>query len=73
MLAGYLTSEGVRVSRQRLRDSIHHVDRSGVEERRHCAVTRRVYTVPHPNYVWHIDGNHKLIRWPLVELMGIQD
>ena len=42
MLAGYLTSEGVRVPRQRLRDSIHRVDCSGVEECRLCTVTRRV-------------------------------
>ena len=34
MLAGYLTSEGVRVSRKRLRASIHHVDQAGTEDRR---------------------------------------
>ena len=28
--------------------------------------TRRVYSVPLPNYVWHLDGNHKLIRLWLV-------
>ena len=22
--------------------------------------------MPCPNYIWHIDGNHKLIRWGLV-------
>lgn len=27
---------------------------------------RRVYRVPGPNAVWHVDGNHKLIRWHLV-------
>lgn len=71
MLAGYLTSEGVRVPRRRLRASIHRVDSAGVEDRRHRAVRRRVYTVPCPNYVWHIDGNHKLIRWRLVVHGGI--
>ena len=45
---------------KKLRASIHRVDSAGVEERRRYAVRRRVYTVPHPNYVWHIDGNHKI-------------
>lgn len=40
MLAGYLTSEGVRVPRRRLRASIHRVDSAGVEDRRHRAVRR---------------------------------
>lgn len=22
--------------------------------------------MPHPNFIWHVDGNHKLIRWILV-------
>ncbi|XDV19357.1 hypothetical protein PO909_024841 [Leuciscus waleckii] len=32
---------------------------------------RRLYTVPFPNAMWHIDGNHKLIRWRLVIHGGI--
>ena len=71
MLAGYLTSEGVRVPRKRLRASIHRVDPAGTEDHRHPAVRRRVYTVPCPNYIWHIDGNHKLIRWRFVVHGGI--
>ncbi len=66
MICGYLMAEGIRVPRSRVRASIHRVDPVGVEERRRRAVRRRVYTVPHPNHVWHIDGNHKLIRWKLV-------
>uniref|UniRef100_A0A1X7U6A0 Integrase core domain-containing protein n=1 Tax=Amphimedon queenslandica TaxID=400682 RepID=A0A1X7U6A0_AMPQE len=31
------------------------------------------YCVPSPNYVWHIDGNHKLIRWRIVIRGGIDD
>ena len=27
--------------------------------------------MPCPNYVWHIDGNHKLVRWRLVVHHGI--
>lgn len=34
-------------------------------------INRRVYSVPHPNAVWHIDGNHKMIRWRLVVHAGV--
>ena len=34
--------------------------------RYHPPIRRRVYSVPCPNYVWHIDGNHKLVRWRIV-------
>lgn len=27
--------------------------------------------MPHPNYIWHIDGTHKMIRWRLVIHGGI--
>ena len=40
MLAGYLTSEGVRVPRKRLRASIHRVDQAGTEDRRRRVVRR---------------------------------
>ena len=29
-------------------------------------ITRRVYSVPWPNSLWHIDGHHSLIRWGYV-------
>nr|XP_023666600.1 uncharacterized protein LOC111843332 [Paramormyrops kingsleyae]XP_023666601.1 uncharacterized protein LOC111843332 [Paramormyrops kingsleyae] len=32
---------------------------------------RRKYFVPAPNSLWHIDGNHKLIRWRIVVHAGI--
>lgn len=32
-----------------------------------CApIRRRMYSVPCPNYVWHINGNQKLVRWRIV-------
>ena len=30
-----------------------------------------MYSVPYPNYLWHVDGNHKLIRWKIVLHHGI--
>ncbi|KAK1161002.1 hypothetical protein AOXY_G19870 [Acipenser oxyrinchus oxyrinchus] len=32
---------------------------------------RPQYSVPAPNSLWHIDGNHKLIRWRIVVHGGI--
>ena len=32
---------------------------------------RRVHHVSSPNDVWHIDGNHKLIKWRFVVHGGI--
>ena len=66
MMAGHLSRIGVRITRARLRASIHRVDPQGVAERSRRAIRRRVYSVPHANYVWHIDSNHKLIRWRMV-------
>ena len=34
-------------------------------------IRRRSYNVPGPNYVWHIDGNHKLICWRIIIHGGI--
>ena len=36
------------------------------------SVSRRVYDVPAPNYLWHIDGLHCLIRWKIV-IHGAKD
>ncbi|KAA0701572.1 hypothetical protein E1301_Tti022885 [Triplophysa tibetana] len=32
---------------------------------------RRPYSVPGPLSLWHIDGNHKLVRWRIVVHGGI--
>ncbi|KAF8326459.1 hypothetical protein F5887DRAFT_832988, partial [Amanita rubescens] len=60
-----LRTQGYRVARDRVRDSLirvrglqaHFVNRP---------ITRRVYSVPEVNSLWHHDGNHKLIRWKFV-------
>lgn len=66
MMAGHLARIGVRVTRARLRASIHRVDPHGVVTRARRVISRRVYSVPHANYAWHIDSHHKLIRWRMV-------
>lgn len=66
ILQGHLRSRGIHVRRKHLRESIHRVDPEGTKERRRPCIKRRVYSVPCPNYLWHADGNHKLIRWRFV-------
>ncbi len=41
-------------------------DESGIAERRLGRLHRRVYHVQGPNELWHVDTNHKLIRWGFV-------
>jgi hypothetical protein len=66
LVQGHLRRLNVHVPRQSLRDSIHRVDAWGVASRRRRAVRRRIYSVPYPNYIWHMDGHHKLIKWRFV-------
>ena len=62
LVQGHLRSINVQVPRQALRNSIHRIDSSGVAERSTSTIRRRIYSVPHPNFVWHLDGHHKLIK-----------
>ena len=63
MMQGYLESIQVKVPRYRVRQSMRRVDPQGVENRKKKALKRREYHVAGPNALWHIDGNHKLIRY----------
>ncbi|XP_052240257.1 uncharacterized protein LOC127850897 isoform X3 [Dreissena polymorpha] len=62
MVQGLLQSRGHRVQRQRVADSLIRVDAAAVALRWCHSIRRRVYKVAAPNSLWHIDGNHKLIR-----------
>jgi len=66
LIQGNLVRQGIRVPRRMVRASIHRVDHERVAARQHSVVRRRVYSVPHPNYIWHMDSHHKLIRWRFV-------
>ena len=71
MLRFLLKERGIKVQRMRLRDSVHRVDQEGVRERKKGRLKRRVYNVQGPNYLWHIDTNHKLVRWNFIIVGGI--
>ena len=63
MLKGYLRGKGLRVQWERIRQSLLRTDPSGVHQRWRESIRRRKYWVPGPLALWHIDGNHKLIRY----------
>lgn len=71
LLIGHLATRKIVVPRTRVRESIHRVDPEGTALRRSIAIRRRVYHSSGPNAIWHIDGNHKLIRWRFVIHGGI--
>lgn len=66
MLRHLLSQNNIYVQRTRLRDSIQRVDQDGVNRRKRNRLHRRVYNVRGPNQLWHVDTNHKLIRWHFV-------
>lgn len=65
-IEGYLRSQGIRVQRARLRSAVKRVDPVGRRLRAIRPIRRRVYNVRSPLALWHMDGNHKLIRWRFV-------
>ena len=63
-MTGLLRSRGQIVQRERIRASMKRVNPEGVMLRSlHLSIIkRRKYCVKGPLALWHIDGNHKLIR-----------
>ncbi|XP_053386142.1 uncharacterized protein LOC128550671 isoform X2 [Mercenaria mercenaria] len=70
-----LQTKGLRIQEYRVRKCVRDCDPCGVLLRRvflsTSRVCRRTYSVSGPQALWHIDGNHKLIRWRLVIHGGI--
>ena len=63
---GALRSQVIRVQRCRIRHLLRAIDPLGTILRFNQAIYRRKYSVPRPNSLWHIDGNHKMIGWRMV-------
>lgn len=66
-----LLVRNIKVQRWRLRDSLHRVDSEGIAQRSRGRLHRKTYHVQGPNHLWHIDTNHKLIRWNFIIIGGI--
>ena len=61
-MQGHLMSRGIRMQQYRVCESQQRIDPSGSVLRRLTVIRRRQYQVDGPSALWHIDGNHKLIR-----------
>ena len=61
-MSGHLLSRGFRVQQARIREAQRRVDPQGVAMRQLTVTRRRQYSVSAPLSLYHIDGNHKLIR-----------
>ena len=64
-MIGLLRGMGINVQQSRVRESMQ---RSDPEEILICAlqltpISRRTYNISSPLALWHLDGNHKLIRY----------
>lgn len=66
-----LSGRGIKVQRFRLRQSLHRIDEVRITERSRGRLHRRVYNVQGASQLWHIDTNHKLVRWHIVIFGGI--
>jgi len=71
LLQGYLREYGIHVQRQRLWESVTRTDPCRRALRWHQVISRRTYSVPGANSLWHVDGHHSLIRWRFVIHGGI--
>lgn len=63
LMGGHLLSQGYRISQVRIKDSLNRVDPEGIAIRWSAAIERRRYRVQSPLSLWHLDGNHKLVRY----------
>lgn len=63
MMDGYLKSDGLVVQRKRIRKILTEIDPLGTAKRWSGAIKRRMYQVPTPNSLWHMDAHMKLSRW----------
>lgn len=70
-IQGHLNSQGILVTREQVRELNRELNPGSTALRRAVLRTRRVYKVPFPNSLWHIDGQHKLIRWKFVIHGGV--
>ena len=66
-LQGALRARRFKMQQSRVRQCLREEDPLGTALRWNEAIYRRKYSVPARNLLWHIDGNHKLIRYEVVE------
>ena len=63
LMYGCLLAKGIQLPHQRVREVQSRIDPEGSIMRRLRFLNRRKYSVRGPQWLWHMDGNHKLIRY----------
>ncbi|RHZ82501.1 hypothetical protein Glove_109g51 [Diversispora epigaea] len=66
IIIGALKERGIKIKRQRLRESLRRIDPFEISARWAELISHRKYQVAGLNALWHINGNHKLINWKFV-------
>jgi hypothetical protein len=61
-IEGELVSQGIKIQRRRIRESVKRVDPVGRRLRTITAIRRQVYNIDSLLSLWHMDENHKLIN-----------
>ena len=64
-MTGFLRARGIVLQQNRIREAMRRINPEGTLSRalRLNCINRRSYQVASPLALWHIDGNHKLIRY----------
>ena len=72
-MTGALTSRGIKVQQVCICEAMRRVNPEGVLLRVLAinTVNRRKYQVYGPLALWHVDGNHKLIRFVPLHLIRL--
>ena len=72
-MKGHLLSQNIKVTWEWVRNALWTVDPEGILSRsiHSTIIHRRAYSVKGTLALWHIDGNHKLIRWGFIIHGGI--
>ena len=71
MIQGMLTGMGHFVQCYRVREYLQRVNPLSCLLRHYQPISRRKYSVPYPNSLWHIDGHNSLICWGFVSHGGV--
>ena len=70
-LEGELRRRNILIPRVRCRETLRKLDPVGVVVRLRSLCYRRKYSVYGPLALWHVDGNHKLIRYTCIQGVGM--
>ncbi|XP_019859042.1 PREDICTED: uncharacterized protein LOC109587245 [Amphimedon queenslandica] len=65
-MQGHLLSRGIRVQQIRVRESLRRIHPHSSFTCRLLTIQQHQYKVKAPRSLYHIDGNHELIRWRMI-------